>query len=44
MKQYLSCWKEVGTHSGLATSLKTGFGWLMDTHKMTAFRKKNLTT
>ena len=36
------CWKEVGARNcRLNSSLRMGFGWLMDTHKMTLFSKIN---
>ena len=40
MKQYLFMLKEVGAHNGqLNSSLRMSFGWLMDSHKMTLFKK-----
>ena len=36
-----SCWKEIGAHNfKLNSSLRMGFGLLMDIHKMTLFKKK----
>ena len=41
MESTFSCWKELGAHLNcrLNRSLRMVFGWLMNNHKMTIFKK-----